>query len=512
MSVLAQSLFPSLVDPMAVLSSRYLRGLSITVLCTLIAYPVYPNFDPVNIVMVYLLGTTVAALRLGRGPSALTAIANTIAFDYFFVPPRYSFYVAEPQYLFTLGVMLGVALVIANLMVNVRRQTLMAADREHRTAMLYDVSRELTAAPDNEAVSGVVSKHVVVAAGGSAWLLIADVHGRIDKDAVAVPDVQIDIAQWVADNGHKAGLGTDRWPTCRSLYLPLSLRDRALGVLVTRPAAALNLEQRQHLEALAGQVSLALERVRLVDSAAESRAAAERAALRNTLLASISHDLRGPLSAIAGAGGLVAQSGGALDRHRRVTLGKLIEEKARDMSGLLTNILELMRLETSPGAVNADWHSLEELLGTAVRINEQRLHQWKLSVSIPGELPFIHVDGQLMVQLLSNLLENATRHTAPGTQIWVSASQCGDHLRLVVEDNGPGFGGHDPERLFEKFERGQEESHVSGVGLGLAICRAVVHLHAGTIRASERPGGGARFEIELPDGSAVRTLHAKVAK
>jgi len=501
MTVLAPSLPASLLDPMTVLPSRYLRGLGITVLCTLIAYPVYPNFDPVNIVMVYLLGTTVAALRLGRGPSALTAIANTVAFDFFFVPPRYSFYVAETQYVFTLGVMLGVALVIANLMVNVRRQTMTAADREHRTAMLYEVGRELTAAPDAFAVSEVACRHVVAAAGGSAFLLAADAKGRINQEVPVSPDVQPELAQWVADKGRSAGLGTDHVPSSSCFYLPLTSRGRALGVLVARPDGPMNPEQRQHVEALVGQVSLALERVRLVDSAAQSRAAAERAALRNTLLASISHDLRGPLAAIAGAGGIVAQSDGALDRQRRVTLGRLIEEKARDMTGLLTNILELMRLETSPGAVNSDWHSFEELLGSAVRNNEQRLAGWQLSSSIPADLPLIYVDGQLIVQLLSNLLENATKHTPPGTHILVAISRDDARLNILVADNGPGFGGHDPERLFEKFERGHGESHVSGVGLGLAICRAIVHLHGGTIKASDRPGGGARFEIELPEGS-----------
>jgi two-component system sensor histidine kinase KdpD len=172
------------------------------------------------------------------------------------------------------------------------------------------------------------------------------------------------------------------------------------------------------------------------------------------------------------------------------------------MSGLLINVLELMRLETGPGAINSDWHSLEELLGSAVRNNEPRLVNFKLSSAIPADLPFIYVDGQLMVQLLSNLLENATKHTAPGTHVRVAIHRHDGLLRIVVEDNGPGFCGHDPERLFEKFERGHGESHVSGVGLGLAICRAIVQLHRGTISACDRPGGGARFEIEIPEASA----------
>jgi two-component system sensor histidine kinase KdpD len=252
------------------------------------------------------------------------------------------------------------------------------------------------------------------------------------------------------------------------------------------------------LDALAGQIALALERAHLAELAAEARAAAERAVLRNTLLASISHDLRGPLAAIAGAGSLVAQSDGALNRHRRKTLGSLIEEKARDMSGLLTNVLELMRLETSAGPPRADWQSPEELVAIAIRNNEHRLSRWEVVSRIPSDFPLLRVDAQLIVQLLSNLLENATKHTPPGSSIELSATVRGDSAVLILEDDGPGFGTRDPETLFEKFERGQQESHISGVGLGLAICRAVVRLHGGEIGATNRTGGGARFEIILP--------------
>lgn len=510
MNANTQTLIPG-VDSVLV-SSRYLRGLGITVICTVIAYPVYPNFDPVNIVMIYLLGTTVAALILGRGPSALTATANVVAFDYFFVPPRYSFYIAETQYLFTLGVMLGVALVIANLMVSVRRQTLAAAERERRTAMLYAVSRELTAAPDAAAVAEVAVRHVVSALGGTAAVLPVNAGGLAgEKGGAPASGMQLDhqLVQWVIDHDRSAGPGMQHAVHSELLYLPLSIRGNPLGVLALRPAERerLQVEQQQLLEALAGQVALALERVRLAELAAESRAAAERAALRNTLLASISHDLRGPLSTIAGAGSLVAQANSALDKHRRVTLGQLIEEKARDMSDLLTNVLELMRLETSTGPVKADWQSLEELFGTAVRNNEHRLGGWRLMTTVPEGFPLIHVDAHLIVQLLSNLIENATKHTPPGTTIVMGAAARERSVRLFVEDDGPGFGVRDPDRLFEKFERGQTESHISGVGLGLAICRAIVHLHGGRIRAVNRPGGGARFEIDLPAEAALSRVH-----
>lgn len=475
---------------------RWMRGPAISGLCTVVAYPLYPHFDPVNIVMIYLLGTTVAGLALGRGPAALTAVINTAAFDYFFVPPRYSFYVSETQYLFTLSVMLGVALIIANLMASVRRQTQVADERERRTAKLYAMSRELAVAADATMIARAAAKHVAASVDGSVVVLLPGPAGgelvprSQSESTVVVPDLAV----------ARRVLAQNQLHGDAQLYLPLACGAQALGVMLVQSTRSepFRAEQRALLGALAGQIGLALERARLAEVAAESRAAAERAALRNTLLASISHDLRGPLSAIAGAGSLVAQSSASLDRHKRRTLGHLIEEKARDMSDLLTNVLELMRLETQAGALRSDWQSLEELAGIAIRTNEHRFGERSVASRIPSDFPMVHVDGRLTVQLLSNLLENATRHTPPGTSISIRAEQRAQQAVVTVEDDGPGFGDRDPETLFEKFERGQKESHVSGVGLGLAICRAIVHLHGGEIRARNRDPRGAAFELTLP--------------
>jgi two-component system sensor histidine kinase KdpD len=399
--------------------------------------------------------------------------------------------------------MLSVAFVIANLMVSVRRQTESAAERERRTALLYAMSRELAVAADSATIADVAARHVGAAIEAPALVLLPDERGALcahRQSRFPGPSADPATAQWVVDHHRSAGPGMQNAAPAKSLYLPLLGSERSLGVLIVEPSDMEHFlpDQRALLEALAGQIALALERARLADLAAESRAAAERAALRNTLLASISHDLRGPLSAIAGAGSLVAQSGDSLDRHRRQSLGHLIEDKARDMSGLLTNVLDLMRLESSAGLLRADWQSVEELVGTAVRNNEHRLGRWPIATDIPAEFPLVFVDGQLTVQLLSNLLENATKHTPPGTSITMGASVRDGKALLTVEDDGPGFGTRDPDRLFEKFERGHDESHISGVGLGLAICRVVARLHGGEIRAANRPTGGARFEITLP--------------
>jgi two-component system sensor histidine kinase KdpD len=220
--------------------------------------------------------------------------------------------------------------------------------------------------------------------------------------------------------------------------------------------------------------------------------------LRNTLLASISHDLRTPLSAIAGAGSLIAQPEYALNVDRRTTLGKLIERKARDMSQLLTNVLDLVQMEFGSRAVRSDWHAIDDLVALALRASQSRLAQRRIVLNLPPDLPMILAEPTLIVQILSNLLENAAKYTPPGTTITICAAARDESMLISVADDGPGLPPGDPERLFEKFQRGRSESNIVGVGLGLAICRAAARLHGGEIRASNNPEGGARFDITLP--------------
>jgi two-component system, OmpR family, sensor histidine kinase KdpD len=481
----------------------YLRALAITGVTTAIAFPLSPYFGLVNIIMLYLLGTTVGALRLGRGPSALLATTNMLAFDYFFVPPVFSFDVEDTQYLFTLGVMLIVALVIANLMVSIRRHRETADARERRTAVLYAMSRELAVATDAQAMAAAAVRHICEVFHSTAVVLIADARGRLSamspdetlgKEAQSpLPPYDLEFAQEVVDRGERC--------IKDSIYLPLQGSRRVRGVIVVcpqLPTGALPTEQLNLLDAFAAQLALSLQRARLAEAAEAARISAERALLRNTLLASISHDLRTPLSAIAGAGSLIAQPEYALNSDRRATLGHLIERKARDMSQLLTNVLELMQMEFGNATLRADWHAIDDLVALALRTHEARLAQWRTVVNLPADLPLILVEATLIVQILSNLLENAAKYTPSGTTITISAAVGEKNISLVVADDGPGLPPGDPERLFEKFQRGRSESNIVGVGLGLAICRAAARLHGGDIHAVNNVGGGARFEITLP--------------
>jgi two-component system sensor histidine kinase KdpD len=494
----------------------YLRALAITVICTAIAWQFPSGFGLVNIVMIYLLGTTLGALRLGRGPIVALAILNMLAFDYFFVPPVFSFDVEDIRHLFTLGAMLIVALVIANLVVGIRFHRQVADAREQRTAILYAMSRELTVATDAKAMASAAVRHICAVFHSTAVVLMTDAQGSLTP--ISTPEdcagprsgarhFDPELAREVLARGERF--------IKDAIYLPLRGSRRVKGVIVVCPEPAnraLPDEQLNLLDAFAAQLALSLQRARLAEAAEAARLSAERALLRNTLLASISHDLRTPLSAIAGAGSLIAQPEYALNVDRRTTLGRLIEHKARDMTQLLTNVLDLVQMEFGGRVLRSDWHAVEDLVALALRGSESRLAQWRIVLNLPSDLPLISVEPTLIVQILSNLLENATKYTPPGTTITIGATDRGESIMISVADDGPGFPPGDPERLFEKFQRGRSESNIVGVGLGLAICRAAANLHGGTIRALNTEGGGARFEISLPVTSPTGAQSAAEAR
>jgi len=486
--------------------ARYAWAVATTVICTALAVTMFRRFELSNLVMIYLLGVTVSALRLGRGPSALTAVLNVAAFDFFFVPPRYNFAISDAQYLVTFGVMLLIALVIGNLVASVRQQTRVAGARERRTALLYAMSRELTAIRGGGSMARVAVRHVAEVFQSNAVILLPDADGKLHypKDPPleqSYRSADLAVAQWVTDHGRPAGLGTDTLPAAPGLYVPLGEERQRLGVLAvlpSNPRRVLLPEQRHLLETFAGQIGLALERARLAEAAEAANLARERESLRNTLLASISHDLRTPLAVIAGAGGALAERGALLDEATRISLARSIEAKATEMTGLVSNVLDLMRFESGEIVTRRDWQSLDDLVAMALQSQAERLAQYPVELKIPHELPHVHVDATLVVQVFSNLLDNIVKYTPPGTHVLVAAIVDGSFVRVTVDDDGPGLPPGEPARLFDKFQRGVEEGTAVGVGLGLAICKAIIVAHGGTIEARRREGGGARFQLTLP--------------
>ena len=469
------------------------------------AWPLLPVFELSNIVMVFLLAVVIAAVRYGRGPSVLAAFLSVGAFDFLYVPPRYSFSVSDVQYLLTFAVMLAVALVIGQLTAVLKWQARVAQLREERMRALYQMSRALSAALMYEQVAEIVGRFLQSEFEARAALMVADANDRLTQPvpSPALPaGIDAGIAQWAFDHAEAAGHGTNTLPASPILYLPLKAPMRMRGVLAIEPRAPARLagpEQRRLLETCASLVALSLERIHYVDVAQNTTVQMESERLRNSLLAAISHDLRTPLAALVGMADSLAMGAPGTD-GRRTEVARAIREAALRMNSQVNNLLDMARLQSGQVQLSRQWLPLEEAIGGAIRSMAGTLDPQRVRTSLPPDLPLLHVDPALFERVLCNLLENADKYTPAGTPIEISAGAVGEHIRIVVDDHGPGLPANREEAIFQKFERGKKESATPGVGLGLAICRAIVEAHGGTIVGQTRPGGGARFVIELPRG------------
>jgi two-component system sensor histidine kinase KdpD len=338
--------------------------------------------------------------------------------------------------------------------------------------------------------------------GGSSEVMLPEADGRIaPRDPGQDGDArEAAVAQWVFEHGRPAGRGTDTLPAAASLHLPLRGSHAVLGVLSVRPDAALlplAPDQAELLETLAHQAASALERVRLAEDAERARVTAETERLRSTLLSSVSHDLRTPLAAITGAASSLV-SGASLPAQAETELKQTILEESERLNRLVGNLLDMTRLESGTLQPQREWHSIEEVVGSALARLDAALAGRELRVEMPDDLPLVPMDPTLVEQVLMNLLDNAVKYTGPGAPIRISARPDGASLLVEVRDGGPGLPAGSEERVFEKFYRG-ESSH-GGFGLGLPICRAIVSAHGGRIWAERGESGGAVFRFSLPTG------------
>jgi two-component system sensor histidine kinase KdpD len=481
---------------------HYVWATGVVLLCTLVCWAMFGHFDNSNLIMVYLLGVAFVAVRFGRVPSALAACLSVAAFDFFFVPPYLTFAVSDTQYVVTFGVMLTVGLLISTLAVRLRDQAQAARERESRTQVLYGISRDLGALRATEEIAKAVVRHATDLCRGSAALLLPGADRRLAAAAgeaglVDEPKEQA-VAQWAFDNGRPAGLGTDTLPDSSALYLPVHGSRGVLGVLAVRPDASLlplSPSQVDLLDTLARQAAAPLERAELAKEIEQARLAAESERLRSTLLSSVSHDLRTPLAAITGAATSLQQAGASDESVRRELIDTIAEESAR-LSRLVTNLLDMTRLESGFLELNREWHPVEEIVGSALARVEGLAGQRRIETSLPTDLPLVSIDATLVEQVLVNLLENAFKYAGPESSVSIAARPEEGSVVLEVADEGPGLPPGTEERVFEKFYRGP--SGERGFGLGLAICRAILTAHGGRIWAENRRPKGTVFRFALP--------------
>jgi two-component system sensor histidine kinase KdpD len=480
----------------------YAWATATSVALTLVCTPLASVLELSNIVMLFLLGVVGVAMRFGRGPSALAALLNVAAFDYFFVPPRLSFAVSDVQYVLTFAIMLGVGLLVGQLTAGLRFAAGVSTSRERRARSLFELTRELSAALESTQVVTLGAAAVKGHFGGHALVLVTDAADQLVLPKEPPPGFDAQVADWAFRHGQPAGLATATLAAQPWHYVPLQAPMRIRGVLALSPSQPRWLlipEQAQQLDTLARQIAIALERVHYVEVAQQAVVEMESERLRNALLGAISHDVRTPLTALIA----LAESLQTLPPEEHANAARAIVAQAHELHALVNNLLDMARLESgiAGGAVNLrrDWQSVEEVVGSSIRAARTSLGETVVQTALDPELPLVEFDAVLIERVLVNLLENATKYGAP--PIVVGARAEPGTLVLTVRDHGPGLPaallGHE-QKLFDKFTRGEAESATPGVGLGLAICRAVVSAHGGEISAANARDGGAEFTVTLP--------------
>jgi len=417
-----------------------------------------------------------------------------------------SFAVSDFQHVVTFSVMFVVAFVISNLTRRVRLQADEARHRERRTATLYGLSRELAATRATHNLVNVAVQHLhdIFDAKAAIWLQLAD--GRLDnaasgEHAFTPDDKERGIVEWVFSHDKPAGLGTDTLPSATALHVALRGTQERIGVLSVQPNDPHRFndpEQRTLLDVFGSQIASALERSRLAEQAQHATIQMEAERLRSSLLSSVSHDLRTPLSVITGAASALVDSGPALAPAAQRDLAETIHEEAQRLARLVRNLLDMTRIASGAVNVAKEWQPIEGIIGAALGRLEELLRGRKVDVRVPLDLQPVPIDGLLIEQVLINLLENAAKYTPNGTPIDISAHAETGAVVVEIADRGPGIPSELVDRIFEKFYQLPREGASVGAGLGLAICRGIVEAHGGRIWAENRSGGGAVFRFTLP--------------
>jgi len=489
----------------------YLYSIGIVALVTLAGAFVRDYFATANLTMLYLLAVVFVAVQWGRGPAILTATLSVLTFDFFLIPPRFSFAITEAQYLLTFAGLLLVGVVISNLAGRVREQAEAVRRREAYTTALYALSNDLAAARDVKSIADAVLRHIDATFSRAAAVLLPA--GEVLRPVSASPNFPLDeneeaVATYAFRHGEMTGYGTDTLPGARGSYIPMKTAQGVVGVLgITRPgddATALTQEQRRLVQAFASQSALALARANLADVSRRLDLSRETERLQSALLNSISHDLRTPLASITGALSMVVDADAMLTDETRRELLEGAKEQADYLNRLVGNLLEMTRLGGGAIKLRMERADVEDLVGAVLTQMDEALNGREVKVTVEPNLPQIPMDFVLMIQALINVLDNAVRYSPPGTPIDVRAWWEAGQVHIQIADRGPGVPVSELGRIFDKFHRIRRPGDAGGVGLGLTISAGIVELHGGRIWAENRGGGGLAVTVTLPLAAARR--------
>jgi len=471
-------------------------------LVTLLIWPLRDALDPANSAMLYLLAVALVAMRAGKQAAIAAAFLSTGLLDFFFIHPRFTFTVADVQYVVTLAVMLAVALIIGNLTTVLQRQAAEAIERERQSHALYQLASRLAGITSLEQIASATRDFLQQAQGCRSILLmegdgtlrpIEQAHRLATEKQSAAAFAALQQAE--IRHMHE---GDNYW-----LFLPLSGSTYVRGVLAVdfgaSPSAAVN-DQLALYEAIASLVAISFERLHFVEVAQRTQLQMADERLRSAILSALSHDIRTPLTVLYGMTDTLAQA--QLPPSARDVV-EAMREQAKRLNGMVSNLLDMARLRAGSIRLNCEWQPLEEVIGASIKLLGEALARHPVRVQLPPDLPLLRFDAVLMERVLCNLLENAVKYAPAATAITITAQVENGKAVVSVCDNGPGFPSDKLDRVFELFERGETESTMPGVGLGLAICRSIVAAHGGEIHACNDNGACVFFTLPLGEPPVI---------
>ncbi len=497
---------PASLDPLAYIATIGIVGVALGIALFLQQF-----LNVANIALVFLTAVLVSAIRFGLFPSLFACLVSVLAYNFFFLPPIYTFTIADPENVVALFFFLVVAVIASNLAGRTRNQVLTARSRARTTEALFAFSRKLAGIGTLDDLLWVTVSQIALMLKLRVVLLLPEGDGLAVR-AGYPPEDQLDeadlaAARWSWAHNRAAGRGADTLPGARWLFLPFRTGRGAVGVLgIERdePGPLLTPDGRRLLDALADQAALAIERITLAEAIDRARVMAETERLRAALLTSISHDLRTPLATIIGSLTSLRSYGASYDDKTRDEFMATIQAEAERLNRFIGNLLDMTRLEAGAIDLKPELADLAEIVGTALQRTAKLLAAHRVVIEIDPDMPMLRTDYLLLEQALFNLLDNAAKYAPAGSRVLIRGRRDGGSVLVEIVDEGPGIPAQELERIFDKFYRVQaQDRQRAGTGLGLPICRGFVEALGGTISAgNRRDGSGAVFAIRLPTASA----------
>lgn len=493
----------------------YLKALGIVLVGLGAAVLLQPQFGIENVDLVLLTAVVAVAVRYGLWPSLLASLAASLAYNFFFLPPVYTFTITDPTNVAAFFFFMLIAILVSNVAARVRTQADTAIGRIRTTEQLYAFSRKLAGTATLDDVLWASAYQTALMLKVRVVLLLPE-DGLLTVKSGYPPEDQLDqadlaAANWAWSNNRSAGRGSDTLPGAKRLFLPMRTGRGPIGVIGIdndRTGPLLTPDQRRLLDALVDQGALAIERVLLVEDMDRVKRTVESERLRSALLTSISHDLKTPLASVLGAASTMRDLAGALsDAEKRDLLATVIDESER-LNRFIANLLDMTKLESGAIVPNTALHDLGEIVGSALRRASKILTAHGVELVLAADLPMLELDAVLFEQVLFNLLDNAAKYSLPETTIAIKSRRERDQVLLEIADEGAGIPPDELESVFDKFYRAQKGDHVRpGTGLGLAISRGFVEAMRGTIAAANRNDrSGAVLTIRLPVPTQTKAL------